>query len=151
MALFISRYIYSLKVLFLALICSFSFLYSENTLPVFSKNEIEHLEDIFDHLFKFESFTYTLFADKPMSFENISTSNTNHISLRNYCVLFSYKKPINYLETSWNVWQSKYSTHKFNNYIFFEKRYSNYITIILINKKAFSKTFEMNKKIFQKV
>lgn len=109
------------------------------------------MEDIFDHLFKFDSFSYTLYADKPISFENICTSNISHISLKNYCILFSYKKPINFLETSWNIWQSKYSNHKFNNYIFFEKRYLNYITIILINKKAFSKTFEMNKEIFQKV
>lgn len=126
-------------------------LFSENTLPVFSENEKQRLEYIFDYLFKFDDFAYTLFAEKPLSFEHICTANTSQMPLRDYCVLFSYKKPINFLEISWNLWQSKCREIRFNNYIFFEKRKPEYVTIILINKKAFSEVFITNKITFQRI
>lgn len=139
------------SALLFSLIYLNAYLLSENTLQVFSESEKESIEYLFDYLFKFESFTYTLFGEKPISFEEIYPPTTNNTSIKNYSILLSYTKPINFLETSWNLWQSKYSKVKFKNYIFFDKKKTDHSTIILINKKAFSKTFEANKITFQLV
>lgn len=74
-----------------------------NAVPAFSEQEKESLEYIFDHLFRLGNFTYTLFSDKPISFEDIYTSNTSHITMNDYSILLSYQRPINILDTSWKV------------------------------------------------
>lgn len=126
-------------------------LFSEDAFVAVSEKDKDNIEYIFDYLFKFDEFSYTLFGDKPMSFEHINTSYVGDLSLINYCVLFSYKKPVNFLETSWEAWKSKYGNIKFKNYLFFDKENSHYKTIILINKKAFLQVCDNNKNLFKKV
>lgn len=143
-----SVYLNSLKTLALFLFIALT-LFSENTPPSFSEEEKKSLNPIFTHLFKFEGFSYTLFSDKPISFESIYISNMNQIPIKDYSVLLSYQRPLNELEVSWNVWKSRQLS--FKNYFFFDKKETDHTTIILINKKAFSKVFNKNKKIFQDV
>lgn len=138
------------RALFFSLIFLITQLYSTDSVA-FSKKEKESLELLFDYLFKFENFSYTLFSDKPISFHDVFTESTKKTSIKNYIILLSYTKSINFLETSWRLWQSKYLKTDFNNYVFFEKKKSDQTTIILINKKAVSKSFKANQKLFQQV
>lgn len=124
----------------------FSNLFADTAISVSEKENIEYL---FNHLFKFSNFSYTLFSDKPISFEEIYTPNTTNTSIKNYLTLLSYVTPINRFESSWNLWKSKFKDVQFDNYIFFDKKIAGRTTVILINKNAFFRTFEINKKIFQ--
>jgi len=136
------------------IIVSFIFccsLFSEDAFQEITEEEKAHIEYVFDYLFKFDEFSYTLYGDKPLSFEHINTSNVNHLSLIRYCALFSYKKPVNFLEVSWNIWKSKFGNIKFKNYLFFDKENTHYKTIILINKQAFYRVYEKNKNLFKEV
>lgn len=130
---------------FLLFFCSS--LCSENAAQPFSEQEKEHVSHIMHHLFKFDHFSYTLFSDKPISFECFWLQPIK--DAKKYCTLLSYQRPLNILETSWNLWQSRFSDFQFKNYLFFEKRTSEMLTIILINKNAFSKAFLLNQNLFK--
>lgn len=132
-----------------------SSLYSENAIPAFSEEEKEHVNHILHYLFKFDQFSHTLFSDKPISasFDQpfYFTNIRNFKELEGYCLLLSSRCAYNQLESSWNLWQSKFSKIQFKNFIFFEKKSPEDSIIMLINKQAFSNIFAVHKELFQKI
>lgn len=115
----------------------------------FSQNEKENFEFIFNYLFKFETFSYTLLSDKPISFAELNKAKTDHLNLFGYAALFSYNKPINFLQKKWIYWKNKSEKLNLTNYYLFDKESEYFTTVILINKLAFSKTFKENENLFR--
>ena len=123
-------------------------LHSDNAFSAFSEGEAKQVCHILHHLFKFDHFSYTLFGDKPISFECLNCKSEDYID---YTMWLTHQKPDDQLESSWAIWQSKFSDFESDSYLLFEKRNAGKAIVVFVNKKAFSETFNLNKEIFQKV
>ena len=140
---------------FILLLFYSSSLYSENAIPAFSEEERERVNHVLHYLFKFDDFSYTLFSGKPVSvfFEmQFCLEDIKDLKdLERYCLTLSYRCSYNQLESSWSLWQLKFSEIQFKHFLFFEKKSPEKSIIMLINKQAFSDVFADHKELFEKI
>ena len=108
-----------------------------------------------------EGFAYSLFGEKPITlscyyiFKFYDKNNKKFYPF--YQIAYSfynayYPKNIK-LKNSWDTWKKYKSLFSNSNFIFLEEPNSNSMTmnIIIINKKAFIETLNINKDTFEKV
>lgn len=119
-----------LNIFFIQIICS-----QKNTTSA-TKKIIDHLtnsdrkilQTTFNNLIFFSSFGFTLFGDKPVSFEFSSS-----------------------LENFWAIWEKNKHLFSVKKYILTKFYHDNYCGVLIGNKCAIEKTFENNKESFRKV
>lgn len=133
--------------------CSFYLFISKKSLFQIQYNlstqEKNDLRLFFQDLFVDNELGYTLFGDKPMSF-CFPVTHAPYFSKKD-CRIWIYHEGTLPLFRGLAVWKKICSKIKKENYLFIiceEKQYPNFV--ILINKKAFAKTFRKNIDLFKK-
>jgi hypothetical protein len=130
---------------------------ANHTLDHISPSDKENLYLLFEYLFKsHESFAYTLFGDKPMSFSLIIKPDPSMESILDFIrideyALFLLKEnnlPSVFYEQAWNKWESIASL-KMKRFLFLKRNIENFPAIFLINKEAFHKTINTHIKLFK--
>lgn len=136
-----------LKWLFFILSLSLFCLNAEEV--TLTEENVKAIEPVFDHLFKFEPLSYTLFFDKPVSFSQIS--KINHVGVLEIGHLLSPDNSFLRIHSGWIAWKKWAAERQFKNYMFIDKSADGFLTIILINKKEFRRVFDHHKALFHKV
>ena len=128
----------------------------ENALQTLSQEDRTALEWFFES--NIDSFPYVLFGNKPMGITAFVEVPSFPEFLEAYDVtdwvdfFFNSINSRNLkLKRGWNLCKQYEYLFPSSNYIFIENRWNNWVTIILINKKAFLCTVEKNIEIFQGV
>lgn len=137
----------SVKVLICIMIF---FLFSGNAEEIeLSDHDVELVEPVLDHLFKFESFAYTVFADKPVSFAQISKDPQLHLNDVDNFLMSSHS---NFrLHFGWNHLKKLFEKKLFPRFLLIEKQSDRFLTIIIINIHQFRRVFELNLHLFKGV
>lgn len=126
------------------------FLFSGNAEEIeLSDHDAELVQPILDHLFKFEPFAYTVFADKPVSFAQISKDP--HLDLNDVSNFLISSHSNFRLLCGWNHLKKLFGEKVFPHYLLFEKKSDRFLTIILINKHQLRRVFERNQSLFKEV
>ena len=126
----------------------------EKKIKTMSSREIKYLKYAINHSLSYSPFAYTLFGEKPMSFDGYLESTFIESTYKNQKNKRAALKEHRKLQKGWEVWE-KYS-HLFPSKNYILKKHENpsmslFVDIILINKKAFVEIVETYRADFEKV
>ena len=128
----------------------------------FPNDEMTNVEKIkvkylFEKLFKQDSFAYSLFFDKPISFSEVLfpvlpwSVLIKILNIEEYVKLsFSPELSSDFFEEAWNIWE-KHQSKLLNQekYLFIKKEFEGKPILLLINIEQFHNKFNQNLEFFQ--
>jgi hypothetical protein len=132
-----------------------------DALTVFSsipnKDQLK-IKELFNELFKYEEFAYSLFGDKPMSFSDslLNEYSANQLleflSLKDYCqdALENFVEPSEIFKKRWETWKRYRNQFKLKKYLLLDKKRGDQVRIFLINIEAFKQVVNQNINLFKK-
>ena len=124
------------------------------TIPKEHQTEIKKL---FEDLFKYQAFAYSLYGEKPMTLsdsitaELSSDATSKFLPIDKYCldVLEIYSEPSEIFKNRWDIWNKYKNLFKIKNYIFTEKIIGKCKRLFIINKRCFKDTINQNINLFK--
>lgn len=111
--------------------------------------DVEAFQPALDHLFKFESLSYTLFSSKPLSFAQISKAS--HIKIQDIWQTLSPDNSFHRVHSGLYYWKKWIAERQIIQFQLIEKSLDRFLTIILINKQEFRRAFDENRELFHKI
>jgi hypothetical protein len=117
-----------------------------NKVSLIPKSDLEMIKDLFNHLFKFNELSFTLYGDKPISFYNPFHYIPFYLSKQSN--LFWYVERVLEKEKSyhieWNVWKKYEKLFPIDNFILIKEDFG----VVLVNKRETVKAILNNIDLF---
>lgn len=129
------------------------------TINLIPEKDKKVIKVLFKYLFDEQTFAYSLYGDKPMTFCDVSFKNnfltdlSKTLPLDQFCQAFLeiYCEPSSLIEERWKIWNNYQNQFRISKYILLEKSMGKRTRIFFINKKAFENVVNDNLDLFQKI